>query len=91
MITLRNKISLQLSCRFLFDFSNQILVEKLRFTFIVDLKYEKLSLFCSYSKMIYHYFSSCRQLQQDVSIICVGEKTINTKIQQLYRSKVVDV
>jgi len=72
----------------LYDLPNQILVERLRSTFIVDVKYEKLSLFCSNCKMIGHDLSNCRWLQQDVNVTSGGEKIVGTKIQ-FYHPKVV--
>jgi len=42
---------------------NQILVERPRFAFNVDVEYEKLSIFCSNCKMIGHDLSNCKQLQ----------------------------
>jgi len=50
--------------------------------FIIDVEFEKLSLFCKICKIIGHYLSNCRRLQQNVNVIFVGKKTIGTKIQQ---------
>jgi len=69
---------------------NQILGEILRFVFIVDVEYEKLTLFCSNCKIIIHELSHCRGLQQNTNVIFGGEKTVKTKIQQHYCPKVVD-
>ena len=57
--------------------------------FIVDVKYEKLSLFCSNCKMINHDLSNCRRLQQDANVISGGERTVHSKTQHYYL-KVVD-
>jgi len=59
---------------------NQILVERSRFAFIIDMKYEKLFLFCSNCKIISHDLSNCWKLQQDANNIFGGKKTIGPKI-----------
>ena len=71
------------------NLSNQIFVEKLGFVFIVDVEYEKLPIFCSNCKMIGHDLSNCRCLQQNAKVISSGDKTIDTKRQQLCRPQVV--
>ena len=65
----------------IFDLPNQILVERSRFTFIVDMTYEKLSLFCSNCKIIGHDLSNCRQLEQNANVSSGVEKIVGTKIQ----------
>ena len=74
---------------FLFDLPNQSLVERLKFVFIANVKYDKLPLFCSNCKMIGYDLSNCRRLQQDANVISGGEKTIGAKIHQHYCPKVV--
>jgi len=64
------------------NFSNQILVERRAFAFIVDVEYEKLSLFCSNCKMIDH-LSNCKWLQQNANLISGGKKTIGEKYNNI--------
>jgi len=65
----------------LFDLSNQILLKMLRFSFIVDVEYDKLTIFCSNCKMTGHDLSNCRRLQQDAKVNSHGEKIVGVKIQ----------
>ena len=51
--------SLHVSKLMLICYLNQILVERSRFAFIIDMKYEKLFLFCSNCKIISHDLSNC--------------------------------
>jgi len=48
--------------------------------FIVDVEYEKLSLFCSTCKMINYYLSKYKRLQQDVKDISNEKQTSCIKI-----------
>jgi len=68
---------------------NQIVVERLEFAFIANVEFEKVSPFCSNCKMIGHYLSNYRRLQQNANVISSGEKIVSAKIQQHYHPKVI--
>jgi len=51
--------------------------------FIIDLEYEQLSLFYLNCKIIDHYLSNCRWLQQDTNVIYGEEKVVDAQTVML--------
>jgi len=61
---------------FLFDLPNQIMVERLRFAFIIDVECKILPLYYSNCKMIGHDLSNCRKLYHNANTNVVGGKQL---------------